>query len=281
MGNSKAIFATGTTLATAALTVVACGSDSAKTPDAPVKLIDAAIDAPAHVVDAPPDAPAYDFTCFGSAQGSSAPATITVSGTTYTITQTGSAAVAGVTVDAYKNGVVAPLATGTSNGSGVYSLTVPTGTMALNGYIKGSKTANRTTYMYPPNPLVADLSMAPVLMVSDAVWTFLTSPAALNVTQDDANNGVVIAAAVDCQNKPITGATVTIEQGGSAAGSAMDLSSFGFPGTLAFNVPDGNTDVGATFGSMTFPSHVVVAHKKPNGAGAEGTLTITVVRPGP
>lgn len=278
MGNLKAFFATGTTVAAAAITIFACGSDHKASPDAPVKLIDAAPDAKA--IDAAPDAPSYDFTCFGSAQGSSAPASITVSGTTYTITQQGSAAVAGVTVDAYKTGVVAPLATGTSDGSGNYSLTVATGTMPLAGYVTGSKSGDRTTYMYPANPLVADLAMAPVLMISETTFQLLVTQL-LMTTQDDANNGVVIAAAVDCQNKPITGATVTIEQGGSAAGSAQDLSQYGFPGTLALNVPDGNTDVGASYGGMTFPPHIVVAHKKPNGQGALGTLTITVVRPGP
>jgi hypothetical protein len=278
MGNTKAIFATATTVATAALTIVACGSDKAK-PDAPVVLIDAPADT-AQAADAPPDAPSYDFSCFGSAQGSSAPATITVAGTTEKVTQQGSAALGSVAVGAYKTGVVAALASGTSNGSGAFSLNVPTATMPVDGYIKADIASYRTTYLFPPNPLIADTSMIPVTMVSDTNFDLLTS-AVLMVQQDDTANGVVLAAAVDCQNRPITGATVTVQQGGSDVGSAQDLSQFGFPGLVVLNVPDGNTDVGASYGGMTFPSHVVVAHKKANGSGAEGSLTITVVRPGP
>jgi len=32
---------------------------------------------------------------------------------------------------------------------------------------------------------------------------------------------------------------------------------------------------------MTFPARNVLAHKKPNGANAVGTITATAVRPGP
>jgi hypothetical protein len=47
------------------------------------------------------------------------------------------------------------------------------------------------------------------------------------------------------------------------------------------NVPDGATEVSASYNGMTFPTHTVVAHKKPNGGGAMGTITATAVPPGP
>jgi len=282
MGNTRALFATTTTVITAAVTIVACGSDKAK-PDAPVVLIDAPIDTPA--IDAPPDAPAYDFSCFGSAGGSSAPATITIAGKTLEVTQSGSAALPSVAVDAYKTGVAAPLAStmsgsASSNAPGAFTLTVPTATAPLSGYVKAALSTYRTTYLFPPNPLIADLAMIPVIMVSDTNFDLLTS-VVLMTTQDDTANGVVLVGAVDCQNNPINGATITVQQGGSDVGMPQDLSQFGFPGLAVLNVPDGDTEVGASYGGMTFPPHTVVAHKKANGSGGEGSLTITVVRPGP
>jgi hypothetical protein len=117
--------------------------------------------------------------------------------------------------------------------------------------------------------------------------TFETISMAADVTQDDVNNGALVIVVMDCDlanPTPIDGATLTVQQGGEDVGDVLPLGSFAsqFAGTFfVFNVPDGPTQISASYNNMTFPTHTVVAHKQPATEGAEGTITATNILPGP
>ncbi|HEY6039425.1 MAG TPA: hypothetical protein VIV58_34325, partial [Kofleriaceae bacterium] len=152
----------------------------------------------------------------------------------------------------------------------------------LDGYIKASLATYRTTYLYPPNKIIANLTGVPVPLISDANFTQLNG----FINQMDANNGLLFITVTDCANQPISGATLTSKQGNADAGSVLDVGQLSGQAALAglyfvSNVPDGDTTIDASYNNMTFPSRVVAAHKKPADANAEGTMTVTVLRPGP
>ena len=285
MGNSKALFAVGTTALTAVGTFVACGSDKAKTPDAPVHVIDAVPDSP-KPVDAPPDASPYDFTCYGGTLPGSAADPITIAGTTESLSQSGATPVGSAAVGIYKTGTAAPVDSLTSAANGTFtSANITTGGVPFDGYIKAKADNYRVSYLYPSNPAVASIANLPVPLISVASFSQLNS----FLQQNDMTNGVLFLTATDCNNMPLTGANVTVKQNGADVGTITDLGQLSGQAQLngifiVSNVPDGATDVSATFGSMTFPTHTVVAHKQEpagSGSGQVGTLTITVVRPGP
>ena len=277
MGNLKSCFIVAT------IALAACGSDKAKTPDAPIHVIDAAIDAPVHMIDAPPDAPNYNFSCFGMANPTTAADPITIAGTTETFSMSGVQTVPNVAVDIFKSGTANPVDSQTSSAQGAFtSGNIATGGTPLDGYIKAGVAAYRTTYLYPPTPAVASLMNVPVIMLSTANFTLLTQFA--SVTQDDANNGVLFLTVTDCNNMPINGATLSVKQNGADVGTQFDLGQLAQQAAgivIVFNVPDGATDISASYNSMTFPMRSVLSHKKPNGANSVGTITATAVRPGP
>lgn len=279
MGNKQALFAVGTTALTALGTFVACGSDKAQ-PDAPVVTHDAPVqhDAPA---DAAPDASPYDFTCFGGSAAGSATATITIAGTTESLGQGGASPVGSAAVAIYKSGVVAPVDTLTSGSDGTFtSAPIVTGGTPFDGYIKSAAVDYRVSYLYPPNPIAASLTGVPVAMISVASFAQLNQI----LQQNDTANGALFLTVTDCKNTPLNGATLT-----ATHGTVTDLGSLQSQLAGIFvvaNVPDGSVDVTASFGSMTFPTRTLLAHKEEKvGTGSNqqtnGTLTITVVRPGP
>ena len=288
----------------AAFVFGACGSDHAdKVIDAPPKPIDAApdakvyMDAPPVLVDAPP---AYDFTCATNTVPTTAPATISISGTADSIGAGGATALMGVTVTGYADGSSTPLvAAVTSDGSGNWTLAnVPTpagsgatGHVPLAGFIEanvGSGSSYLTTFVYPPYPLAAaNVTGVRTVMVSSAAWGELQSLA--SVTQGSAN-GALFVEVSDCAGSAITGSTLNVTQGGSAIAGAtifnvgqLDASYGGI--FLVLNVPAGSANLTATYGTHTLPatgSVSVVAYKEGQmGVTVAGALTATLVRPGP
>jgi hypothetical protein len=258
----------------------ACGSSNNKSSaDAPPKNPDAKVfmDAPAQM-----DAPAMGaFSCYGKSQPTTAANPITVAGKTQELSTSGPVTAGMVTVVAYKTGTTAPLSTVTSDATGAFTTgNLNTGGVPLDGYIKASKgTTYRTTYLYTPNPLVANLMSTPVLLVTEA--TFGTVATITGNTQDDTANGALIVTVADCMLNPLTGATLSVKQGGNDVGTQYDLGQLsptaaGF--FVVFNVPDGATEISASYQGMNFPAHTVVAHKRTGGLG---TLTISAVQPGP
>ncbi len=268
-------------VAVATSAVVACGSDSASTSDA--KAIDAkAIDAKVFLDAAGSGSGSgsanYDFTCFGHTAPATAAASITLSGTSDEFKLSALTPLPSVTVETYKAGNATAVNTVTSDATtGAFATgTLDTGALPYSAYLRALKSAFRTTYVYLPNPAIANLSQIPVPLLSNA--TFMQVEAALQVHQDDANKGVLLLAIADCTLKPIAGATATAHQGSTNI-ALTDLSMF-LPGTFAaLNVPDGEVTVGGSYGSMTFPTVTIRAYKAPAASG-EGTITSTAVVPG-
>jgi hypothetical protein len=270
-----------------ALGVAACGSNNNTPADASKTFMDAP---PKVFMDAPPkvfmDAPPvnYDFTCFGLTPPTTAADPVTIAGTTDTFSTNGPSPLGSVTVESYKVGNATALDTKVSDmTTGAFTTgNLATGGTPLDGYVKASLTAYRTTFLYPPNKVVANLAAVPVPMISDATFMQLNQL----VQQQDATNGVLLLTIADCALMPISGGTLTVKQGNASVGTVLDVGQLTMQSALdglylVANVPDGDTTIGASYSTMTFPSHVVTAHKKPSDANAEGTLTVSAIVPGP
>lgn len=278
MGNMRACSAF------ALLALAACGSDHAK-PDAQIIIPDAAIDAKVWE-DAPP--PSYDLSCYGGSAPTTAANPISIAGTTGTVGQGGQLTpVPNIPVDVFKTGTNTPAGTDISDNSGAFMISnIVTGGVPLDGYLRatdlGAMRIYRTSYLYPPSPITADLTGVPVTMISQQNFDFVRNIA--QAQQDDANNGALLVLVVDCSMMPIAEATITVKQNGADVGTIFGLGAL-LPqaaGTFfVFDVPDGGTDIVATYNNMTFPMRTVAAHKKPPGPNSMGTLTTTAVRPGP
>jgi hypothetical protein len=260
--------------------MVACGSDAAKSPDA-AKAIDAKpIDAKVFLDGAGSGSASYNFSCLNAVAPTNAADPVTLAGTTETFNGSALTQLPMVTVDTYKTGTVQPVDTKTSDANGAFTTgAIATAAAPFDGYIKGSKATYRTSYIYPPNKVVANLAGVPVPMISDALVTQYQAV----LQQNDTANGMLFISVADCALMPISGSTLSVKQNGAEVGTKLELSAINpaLAGIyLVSNVPDGDTTVSGSYSGMTFPSHVVVAHKKPAGANAEGTLTVSAVVPG-
>ncbi len=259
----------------------ACGSDAAKSPDA-AKAIDAKpIDAKVFLDGAGSGSASYNFGCLNVPAPATAADPVTLAGTTDTFNGSTPTTLAMVTVDTYKTGTVQAVDTKTSDANGAFATgAIATAAVPFDGYIRGSKATYRTTYVYPPNKVVANLAGVPVPMISNALLT-MYQPL---LQQNDTANGMLFISVADCSLMPIAGTTLSVKQNGAEVGTKRELSSLGITGGdgvfIVANVPDGNTTISATYNAMTFPSHVVVAHKKPADVNAEATVTVSAVVPG-
>lgn len=259
------------------LALVACGGDGgSKTPDAAVQA-DAAVEIDA-TPDAAPDAPVqqYDFSCMGNAAPTTAPTTMTLSGTAQNFnTQTFSAEpVAGATVRT-RTANEEPIAgaTTTTDAQGNFSVTVANqGGMPVDGYLEATKEGSRTVRLYPAGPIHQSLSMIPILLLTNvsfaAVQQFAGKP-------QSAANGTVGLAVLDCANMPIEGATISVKQNNveyADAAHTYDASALQPGAFLVFDVPPGDVEVNATYNGMPLRAHMVRT--------AATTTTTTYVRPG-
>jgi hypothetical protein len=269
------------------LALAACGDSNKAKPDAPVP--DAPIDTP---IDTPVDMTMADLSCAGLPLPTTADDPVTIAGTTDQITLSGPSALGDAIVKAFKVGQAQPLNTvmsDTTTGDFVTGNLV-TGGVPLDGYLEVSHadivanmttTAFRTTLLFPPQAVSKSITGAPVLIASTD--TFATLSQLASQTQDDTTNGALIVAVTDCANKPVTGSMLSVKQGATDVGSVFGLESLDPRAAglfFVFNVPDGNTDVNAKLGATTFLGHTVIAFKKGGGI-VNGSITSTIVRPGP
>jgi hypothetical protein len=281
MGNLKSCFIVAT------LALAACGSDHKANPDAPVVLIDAPVDT-LPPVDAPPDAPAYDFSCLGQALPTTGNATDTITLAAQELSVNGVtpnvAADANATADldmckvgtncAGQNHLTDTLTTDSTGGG---TFTVNAGSVAINGFVKITKTGDRPNYTYLPAPIGKD-QLVPALAMTTDGFTFLNS--ALQGGQQ-AGNGNLALLVTDCANTPISDSaniTLSVKQGGQdvTGTNTVDLGSLASQAAgsyIVFNVPPGSTDITATYMGMqmlTVTADVVA-----------DASTETELRPGP
>nr|HEX4315694.1 hypothetical protein [Kofleriaceae bacterium] len=243
----------------------ACSSNHGSAVDAggkDAKALDAAIDAQEPIDSKPIDAgPTFDFSCAGSALGS-ADATITVSGTTDTLSMNGLKAVGGVSLTMFRGSDNKQLATtGPTDSTGAFAFAAQTTDLnPLDIYIEGSDGSDRPSFLYPSAPLVHDFSDAPVAMVSPALLSELSIVGA----SENAGSGLLVVQAVDCTGATVTTASLTVQQNGADVGAILDIGNFSsaFAGTfLVTNVPVGTVTVAGAVGGTpdVFASHDVTS----------------------
>jgi hypothetical protein len=242
--------------------------------------------------DAPPDAfePTFDFSCMTDPAPTTAPDNITLGGAVNEVVlngiQPGIEASHSATVDACVADCMDEnlLDTKTTPNMGCPAIGCPytsdplaTGGTPLDGYLRASKTGNRTSYVYPPAPLDADIATIPVITFTQGAFGGVTLAA--GVTQDPANGNLVLVL-TDCSDAPITDTAnidLSIKQGGTEVVGTTEFDVSPLAAQLAgtyvvFNVPAGATEVGATYKGTPLRAHVV--------GSVAGASTFTGLRPG-
>src|SRR5262245_3094855 len=73
-----------------------------------------------------------------------------------------------------------PVTMATTDAQGMYSLTVNSPTMTLDGFLKATKQGNADTYLYPPAPLTMDFMNASVNELDTNLFTFLNTNQCMN-----------------------------------------------------------------------------------------------------
>jgi len=213
-----------------------------------------------------PSGPSGPYSCIGAALPTTAPASITVTGT-ITGNVTSPSPLAGAAVTGFQTGNATKLDSATTNASGNFSLTIATGGSPVDGYVRVSKAGYIDTYGYPPAPLAASGSQSAVL-ITTSERNLIAS--AFGVTQT-AGNGVMAVVVEDCNAMPVTGATLSVKQGGSEVGAVYASGSAG--AFYVFNVPPGDVVVGASVGGNVLRAHTVLVRAD--------VVTLTGVTPGP
>ncbi|HWU88577.1 MAG TPA: hypothetical protein VN253_14945 [Kofleriaceae bacterium] len=189
---------------------------------------------------------------------------ITVTGTAVSRGLTGTNPVAQALIGAYRDSDEAtPIATTMTDAQGKFTLTVSTGGVALEGFIKATKTAFRDTYLYAPAPIAADTT-APVNMIATNDYDLLSTVAQGNQMPGNGLIALVVVSGTTATSTPITGATVSSNP---AATVYRYSAANGLPSSTAtatgadgvaymFNVrPNVPVTVGAMKTSTTFKSH--------------------------
>jgi hypothetical protein len=212
----------------------------------------------------------------GSADAPSAPAMITISGEATKREGATQTPAVGAMVAAYKNSDPnTPVAMTTTDAAGMYTMTLETGGVALDGYLKASLAGFLDLYLYPPKPLTADFAGASLNIVNQGTVDLLGT---LCQNGQDAAKGVIALIIADAAENPIAGATVMSNP--AAAKYCYNMGQF--PGAMAtmtqddgiaymLNVTAGNVTVNATKSGTTFVSHTVNARA--------GAFTTTVISP--
>lgn len=199
----------------------------------------------------------------GGVDAPSVPTTITVTGTTSEVGLSGRTPVAGVTVEAYEEGASTPTASTTSDAQGTYTIQITTTGAPLNGYLLGSQAGKKNNYLYPAGPLVADISGATILMLTQQTFDLAGTLAQVNQTPGMGWIGVQV---YTIDNMPVAGVTVssspagTVKYNGSNGLPTANATMTGTDGiAYIFNVPPGTVTISATGGGLTFQSHPVNA----------------------
>jgi hypothetical protein len=203
-----------------------------------------------------------------------APAMVTFSGT---VTEKPSGKLlAGVMLGAYGEGSSTSVATATTDANGAFTMTIPTGGAALQGYVKATLSSNVDTYLYPPTAVGADTTGVTVYMVTPGTLDTLSSTFCKDA-QDTAKGAIGIEV-LDATMAKVAGATVA----SNPAAMSQCYNSGGFPSSSAkmtdtdgigylLNVPPGTVTVSATKSGTTFMSHQLNARA--------GALTLTIIQP--
>jgi hypothetical protein len=196
---------------------------------------------------------------------------IKISGIASASDNNGSTPLAGVVVAFFKSSdETTPLATQTSDATGAYSFMIPTGGIAVDGFVEATISGYATNYDYPTTALTADWSSNPN-MVTNTNFGLLGG-----FTGQMTTMGFITAEILDSADASVKGATISSSP---AAKYVYDSGSFPTGTTSTdtdgvgyfINAPaTGEITISAQKAGMTFVSHTLKAH-----AGALTTTTIT------
>lgn len=150
------------------------------------------------------------FACKGQPLPTTAPSTITVSGTV--TQQNGSpngTPVSGASVQGFKisnnQSLGAPV---TTKQDGSFKKALSTGGKPLAAYLQSTATGLVDSYLFPAVPLAASVSGLSVFMVSSQTLTLLYGAGLGFGNSPDKTKGTVVVEVVDCSGNPVSGATV-------------------------------------------------------------------------
>lgn len=201
----------------------------------------------------------------GNVDAAVVPTNLTVKGIASEVGISGRTPTAGVMVSAFKEGDTTAIVSTTTDAAGAYTLVIPTDGTALEGYLLGTLSGRKDTYLYPPRPISADLPSAPVLILTQATFE---AAASLSQTPQVAGMGWVGVQVFDSANMPVEGVVVT----SSPAGTVRYNGTMGLPSktptataadgiAYVFSVAPGTVTISASggTGSLTYHSHTVNA----------------------
>ncbi len=160
----------------------------------------------------PADAVPPDLSCVGNPLPTTAPDPIVVSGTTVDpLDSTGPNFIASVLVEAVarSGGAVADFMTSNAL-DGTFSLTIPTGGVPWDGFLRASEAAHLTTYVYPPDPLAMDMAGVDLPLINSTQRTLVYAFAGSNpapVAADPAASTVIVSV-TDCADSAVAAAVV-------------------------------------------------------------------------
>jgi hypothetical protein len=180
----------------------------------------------------------------------------------------------GIAVTAYKASDDSVVATGSSDGSGNFTLTITTGGVALDGYLEAVGSSYLPTYLYPPKPLTADFSGATVELLT---MQLLSEAATFGSTDQTAGDGFIGAEVLDASGAEVAGAVMTsssgkVEYDTTGLLPSSTATSTGSDGrSYVFSVTPGSITVGATKSGTTFSSHTIKAYAN--------AVTETIIEP--
>ena len=201
------------------------------------------------------------MSCLGTSLPTTAPSTITISGTAVAPGVSGTTLLAGVSVEAYTAGSGTPVASTTTGSGGTFSLTLSTGGAPIDGYLKLTMAGYTETDYYPATPAAADGNTGYINLLDASAMSYLSYFSGVAL---DSSACQIFVGVTDCQPQPIAGAScssspsaaaVRYLAGGVPSSSATATDTSG--AAVLLNVPAGSASVQASYNSNTLRAHSV------------------------
>ena len=198
-----------------------------------------------------------------------APLMITISGTATSRGLNGATPVDAATIAAYTNAdETTVIGMTTTAADGTFTLTITTTGTAVTGFLKGTKSGFKTSYLYTPTPISMNLASVPMNMLTTTNYDALSNLAG---GQQMPQNGLVaqiVLSGADYMSMPVMGATVTSSP---ASGRYRYNGSNGLPSSTAtstaadgiayaFNAPPGAITMTASKTGSTFKPTMLNVH---------------------
>ena len=190
-----------------------------------------------------------DLSCVGSPSPTTAPDPLAISGKVVLFGLGDQLPAPGTTVEAHDRSDTL-LATSTTDASGSFSVIVPTGGAAFDGYLVLTKADYITARVHVSRPIGTHTQLGVVFLTTSVIVETVSSLA--GVSRDPAASTVAVFVQ-DCQHELIAGAEIGVRQNGSSVpGLLLNLNYLGV-GTWALNVPSGQSTILASSGGVTLP----------------------------